>query len=67
MSDSTTHAWGSESTAAQIIEVHPHMREYFDDLGIDDCCLELEIRTIASHLGVGVDELCERIAEACRA
>ena len=49
--------WTLQTTAAEIVRRHPSLLAYFDAIGVDDCCLGLDLRTIASHRGLDPDEL----------
>ena len=49
MENSTKAIVNPNETATQIIRRYPFLRDYFEELGVDDCCLELDLSTIADH------------------
>lgn len=60
----TTLSWTLDSTAIEIIQRHPHMRAFFDEIDVDDCCLELDLRTIAAHHRYDAEELLANVRRA---
>ena len=64
MAGESMNGWTLDMTAAQIVRRYPHMLKFFDDLGVDDCCLDLDLRTIAAHHGIDPRALAEKIAQA---
>ncbi len=66
VAETSTYGWTIDSTAAEIVRRHPHMLEFFDSMGVDDCCLELDLRTIAAHHGHDLDALMDKVIDALR-
>ncbi len=64
MAKPSTDGLTLDRTAAEIIRLHPHMLEFFDALGVDDCCLELDLQTIAAHHGHDPAELMTKVQQA---